>query len=141
MTEREKIAQIIAEHLCPQGKAHKALYGAERMCYSRNNFADCEKVSDCVDALIVAGIGDKSGYRSFISKDGTEIKQLYSCEEVEQIANERDEYKHRAEVAERQAVILSQWLAEKTRKDYLWQVWLDAAQKQAEKELAEEGKK
>lgn len=48
---------------------------------------------------------------------------------------------HRAEVAERQAVILSQWLAEKTRKDYLWQVWLDAAQKQAEKELAEEGKK
>ena len=48
------------------------------------------------------------------------------------------EAEHRAEVAERQAVILSQWLAEKTRKDYLWQVWLDAAQKQAEKELAEE---
>lgn len=58
MDEREKIAQIIAEHLCPQGKAHKTLYGAERMCYSRNNFADCEKVSDCVDALIEAGYGD-----------------------------------------------------------------------------------
>ena len=58
MGEREKIAQIIAEHLCPQGKAHKTLYGAERMCYSRNNFADCEKVSDCVDALIEAGYGD-----------------------------------------------------------------------------------
>ena len=56
MGEREKIAQIIAEHLCPQGKAHKTLYGAERMCYSRNNFADCEKVSDCVDALIEAGL-------------------------------------------------------------------------------------
>ena len=58
MTDREKIAQIIAEHLCPQGKAHKALYGAARRCYSRNNFADCEKVSECVDALIDAGIGD-----------------------------------------------------------------------------------
>ena len=56
MGEREKIAQIIAEHLCPQGKAHKTLYGAERMCYSRNNFADCEKVSECVDALIEAGL-------------------------------------------------------------------------------------
>ena len=58
MTEREKIAQIIAEHLCPQGKAHKTLYGAERRCYSRDNFAECEKVSECVDALIAAGIGD-----------------------------------------------------------------------------------
>lgn len=58
MTEREKIAQIIAEHLCPQGKAHKTLYGAERMCYSRDNFAECGKVCDCVDALIEAGIGD-----------------------------------------------------------------------------------
>lgn len=58
MGEREKIAQIIAEYLCPQGKAHKTLYGAERMCYSRDNFAECEKVSECVDALIAAGIGD-----------------------------------------------------------------------------------
>lgn len=58
MTEREKMAQIIAEHLCPQGKAHKTLYGAARMCYSRDNFAECEKVSKCVDALIAAGIGD-----------------------------------------------------------------------------------
>ena len=58
MTEREKIAQIIAEHLCSQGKSHKRLYGSERMCYSRDNFAECEKVSKCVDALIAAGIGD-----------------------------------------------------------------------------------
>lgn len=58
MTERERMAQIIAEHLCPQGKAHKTLYGAARRCYSRNNFAGCEKVSECVDALIEAGIGD-----------------------------------------------------------------------------------
>lgn len=58
MTDKEKIAQIIAEHLCPQGKSHKRLYGSERMCYSRDNFAECEKVSECVDALIAAGIGD-----------------------------------------------------------------------------------
>lgn len=44
----------------------------------------------------------------------------------------------RAAVAERQAVILSKWLGEKTRKNYPWQAWFDAAQKQAEKELAEE---
>lgn len=46
--------------------------------------------------------------------------------------------KHRAEVDERQAVVLSKWLAEKTRKDYPWRTWFDAAQKQAEKEFAEE---
>ena len=64
MTDREKIARIIAEHLCQQGKSHKTLYGAERMCYSRNNFADCEKVSECVDALIEAGIGNVSKHRT-----------------------------------------------------------------------------
>lgn len=58
MTDKEKIAQIIAEHLCSQGKSHKRLYGSERVCYSRDNFAECEKVSECVDALIAAGIGD-----------------------------------------------------------------------------------
>lgn len=58
MTDKEKIAQIIAEHLCSQGKSHKRLYGSERVCYSRDNFAECEKVSKCVDALIAAGIGD-----------------------------------------------------------------------------------
>lgn len=47
-------------------------------------------------------------------------------------------YKRRAEVAERQAIFLSKMLADKTRKDYPWQAWFDAAQKQAEKELAEE---
>ncbi len=147
MTERERMAQIIAEHLCPQGKAHKTLYGAARRCYSRNNFADCEKVSECVDALIEAGFGDVSKHRFFISKDGTEIKQLYSCEEVEQIAKERDEYKHRAEVAER---ALS-WLCDETMRDISIimypsigkqvrdkQELYDYCIEQAEKELAEE---
>ena len=74
MTEREKMAQIIAEHLCPQGKAHKTLYGAERMCYSRNNFAECEKVSECVDALIEAGIGDVKEAKKEVEYWKSEVK-------------------------------------------------------------------
>lgn len=72
MTDREKIAQIIAEHLCPQGKAHKTLYGAERRCYSHNNFAECEKVSKCVDALIEASIRDVAE-RGWIFMNGEAI--------------------------------------------------------------------
>ena len=114
MTDKEKIAQIIAEHLCPQGKSHKTLYGAGRMCYSHNNFAECEKVSECVDALIAAGIGDIS------------------------------EWKHRAEVAERPLHCLARSFAEALCKngnaENLIQGFIQDAQKQAEKELAEEKK-
>lgn len=70
------------------------------------------------DALIAAGIGDVSELKkhrvvvekSLIPEDDNvyvlpnippEVKQLYSGEEVEQIVKERDEYKHRAQVAER----------------------------------------
>lgn len=107
MTEREKIAQIIAEHLCPQGRAHKTLYGAERMCYSRNNFADCEKVSECVDALTDAGIGDVSWWERkcklceedwFLQKKQIEH---YAESYKELLQEDLDKYKHRAEVAER----------------------------------------
>lgn len=79
MGEREKIAQIIAEHLCPQGKAHKTLYGAERMCYSRNNFADCEKVSECVDALIEANIGDVTAWKERAKKAENALKEGVKC--------------------------------------------------------------
>ena len=57
---------------------------------------------------------------------------------MERYVKQNKELKHRADVAERQAILLSKWLAEKTRKDYPWQAWFDEAQKQAEKELAEE---
>lgn len=140
MTEREKMAQLIAEHLCPQGKAHKTLYGAERKCYSRDNFAECEKVSECVDALIAAGIGDVSELKkhrvvvekSLIPEDDNayvlpntplRVKQLYSGEEVEKIVKERDEYKHRAEVAEREleryTVLIKPLEAENARLNHL----------------------
>ena len=99
MGEREKIAQIIAEHLCPQGKAHKTLYGAERMCYSRDNFAECEKVSKCVDALIAAGIGDTTNLiveNEVLQRDVDNLAHT-----LEEGTEELQEVQHRAEVAER----------------------------------------
>lgn len=80
MTEREKMAQIIAEYLCPQGKAHARLYGEGRMCYSRQNFVECDKVCDCVDALIEAGIRDTKE-RRWIFMNGEAIvptPQIYN---------------------------------------------------------------
>lgn len=73
--------------------------------------------SAIADALIAAGIGFKDKHRVFVEnvtlpKNGDcdaffvpntpiKITQLYGDEEVEKIVKERDEYKHRAEVAEK----------------------------------------
>lgn len=45
------------------------------------------------DALIAAGIGDVKRHRVFVSKDGKEVKQFYSGEEVDKMAKERKELK------------------------------------------------
>lgn len=114
MTDREKIAQIIAEHLCPQGKAHKTLYGAERKCYSRDNFAECEKVGKCVDALIAAGMGD--------------VKEA----------------EHRAEVAEMALKVLARKFVMFAFPNGDWKKLIEQLvseiKEQAKKELAKEGK-
>lgn len=144
---KKKIAQIIADYFCPQGNEHKKLWGDDRLCYSKMNFAECEWVTECTDALIVAGIGDVSElkkHRVQIMKDGS-IKQLYSGEEVEKIVKEREEYKHRAEVAEKAGRIIQRDMARvfdvsNPRICELIANILDLAKKQAEKELAEEGK-
>ena len=77
-----------------------------------------DDLKNIADALIAAGIGDVSELKkhrvvvekSLIPEDDNAyglpnisptVKQLYSGEEVEQIVKEREEYKHRAEVAER----------------------------------------
>ena len=60
---KKKIAQIIADYFCPQGNEHKKLWGDDRLCYSKMNFAECEWVTECTDALIAAGIGDLSEYK------------------------------------------------------------------------------
>lgn len=57
---KKKIAQIIADYFCPQRNEHKNLWGDDRLCYSKMNFAECERVTECTDALIAAGIGDVS---------------------------------------------------------------------------------
>lgn len=76
MTEKEKMIEAINS---------VQVYGIMRNAFGGNLLVTNEVLAD---ALIAAGFGDKSGYRLFISKDGTEIKQLYSCEEVEQTAKE-----------------------------------------------------
>ena len=98
------------------------------------------------DALIAAGIGDLKEHRIFAGKDGS-IKQLYSDEEVEDIARQRDEYKHRAERAERALKKLASFFAHNAKflkdereKERCQKTIFDDWINQAEEELAE-GKK
>ena len=110
---KKKIAQIIADYFCPQGNEHKKLWGDDRLCYSKMNFAECEWVTECTDALIAAGFGD--------------VKEA----------------EHRADVAEQVlhdfAKLLGMGDAEK--EEELYNNWLNGAKKKlSEKELAEERK-
>lgn len=161
---KKKIAQIIADYFCPQGNEHKKLWGDDRLCYSKMNFAECEWIAECTDALIAAGIGDVRELKkhrvvvekSLIPEDDNAyvlpnipptVKQLYSGEEVEQIVIERAEYKHRAQVAEKafsnciENFVKFQYEQKSIQLD---NVFLDEVIKkclqQAEKELAEEEK-
>ena len=129
MTEREKIIKVIDEWANKAVKANK-FDGAS--VYNPHNAAEL------ADALIAAGIGDVTEWKEKAKKhrvqvlpDGT-IKQLYSDEEVEDIARQRDEYKHRALVAEKALKIATE-LGELCApvEDYI---------NQAEKELEEEEK-
>lgn len=153
---KKKIAQIIADYFCPQRNEHKSLWGDDRLCYSKMNFAECERVAECTDALIAAGIGDVSELKnhrvvaeySLIPEDGNayvlpntpiRVKQLYSGEEVEQIVKERSEYKRRAERAEKALrdaleVLIGEFGGEPLEEE------VKSALEQAEKELAEEVK-
>ena len=101
---KKKIAQIINDGII----------------HGEDNFGmpTSKTIENIADALIAAGIGDVSELKkhrvvvekSLIPEDDNAyvlpnipptVKQLYSGEEVEKIVKERDEYKHRAEVAER----------------------------------------
>lgn len=86
---KKKIAQIIADYFCPQRNEHKNLWGDDRLCYSKMNFAECERVAECTDALIAAGIGDV--------KTAQEIGASATAMAVLEAAKAE----HRAEVAER----------------------------------------
>lgn len=116
----------------------------QELCEIFNDIVVQAVIPYFADALIAAGIGDLKEHRIFAGKDGS-IKQLYSGEEVEQIVKERDEYKHRAEVAERALYnccfnsLFAPFGIQRPTVDELY----DAHLKTAEKELAEEndGKK
>ena len=153
---KKKIAQIIADYFCPQRNEHKNLWGDDRLCYSKMNFAECEWVAECTDALIAAGIGDVSDLKnhrvvaeySLIPEDGNayvlpntpiRVKQLYSGEEVEQIVKERSEYKRRAERAEKELRDALEVLIGEFGRGPLEEE-VKSSLEQAEKELAEERK-
>lgn len=85
----------------------------------------------------------QTGYGYFITHDGIDAESVLEQTADALIAariGDVKEAEHRALVAERKAIVLSKWLADKTRKNYPYQAWLEVAQKQAEKELEEEGK-
>lgn len=133
---KKKIKEILRKRMtellgsCHTDEIQLTEEGAEAILFYADEFAD---------ALIAAGIGDVSEYkeklklhRVFVRKDGGDIKVLYGNNEVDEIVKERNEYKHRAEVAER-ALRIADELGELCGKkqDYV---------QQAERELAEEGK-
>ena len=87
------------------------------------------------DALIAAGIGDvKEAERLKI-----ELKQ--KVEYIHELWEAKEDYKHRAEVAEKQTKILSEWLAAECKEPkHSAKAWRDVAGLNAEKELVEERK-
>ena len=98
MTEqelREKTARTIAKHLCKNRYSHFQLYGDSANCYSRENFAECEVIADTVDALIAAGIGDVSEYERLKIELRSKVDYIHELWDV------KEDYKHRAEVAEK----------------------------------------
>ena len=112
-----------------------------------------EKIAD---ALIAAGLRFGNKHRIFVENapipktcvDDTfflmpntppMIKQLYGDEEVEKIVKEREEYKHRAEVAEKALYNACRISAAIPTKEFV-SARVDCFLKQAEKELQEERK-
>lgn len=156
MTEqelREEIANIIY---------HTGCTGACCECdYSKVSDADtyCKALLKA-DALIAKGLRFGNNHRIFVEnapipKTFTNdtffimpntpptIKQLYGDEEVEQIVKERDEYKYRAEVAEKAVYDAEEdiWLRGGAPKEIARKYSANGARerlKKAEKELQEE---
>ena len=147
---KKKIAQIIADYFCPQRNEHKSLWGDDRLCYSKMNFAECERVTECTDALIAAGIGDVKDLQAQV--DALEITNIalqagYDDAEKDRLywVNKYKEAEHRAEVAEKAGRIIQRDMARvfdisnPRVCELIANIW-DLAKKQAEKELAEERK-
>lgn len=112
MDEREKIISIIRPIIKQQ-----YLMRCKEPDGCDNCWIPCsvnERAKALADALIAANIGDVTEWKEraekhrVIALPGGRIKQLYSDEEVEEIVRQRDEYKHRAEVAEKALKLVSE---------------------------------
>ena len=137
---KKKIAQIIADYFCPQGSEHKKLWGDDRLCYSKMNFAECEWVTECTDALIAAGIGDVSNIIR-LSADNALLDIVIHKAEVRSMEKRVKDAEHRAEVAENELKLYK--LAVKIWQERYSDIRcfnFNIALRQAEKELAEERK-
>lgn len=130
---KKKIAQIIADYFCPQRNEHKSLWGDDRLCYSKMNFAECERVTECTDALIAAGIGD--------------VKEAELERKAYEVASNQyriwfEEQQDRAKVAERALVMSCANMVKDEKSDIniecVIRVLYYKYLKQAEKELTEE---
>lgn len=146
MTDREKIINIVEQN---------------KLCIVDVDCKDCQykdkldKTFTCgsyklADLLIAANIGDVTEWKEQVEcakrilqiptlPDGkTDLSYFeYKGERIQDIARQRDEYKHRAEVAERAFLILWNECKEKLGWNIDCTMWYA---KQAEKELAEERK-
>lgn len=116
MKTREELIDEMAKAIYATGVA---LDGTD---YAFGIYDDDDHFHRMANALYAANIGDVTEWKERAEKhrvqvlpDGT-IKQFYSDEEVEDIARQRDEYKHRAEVAERALVITAERVLEYAQK-------------------------
>ena len=149
---KKKIAQIIADYFCPQRNEHKNLWGDDRLCYSKMNFAECEWVAECTDALIAAGLR--------FGENLTATFDHIALEREHELERRLAEAERHAEVAARMAkracdIVFSQEIESEEWDEAIFNykkdkgigeigitpnILYDYLKAQAEKELAEEGK-
>ena len=135
MKDRERIAEIIKKNGTYNGRSLSFDYYVV-------------KPDDLADALIAANVGDVTEWKEKVecAKRILQIPTLpngttdlsyfeYKGERIQDIARQRDEHKHRAEVAEKMFNILYEETSE-----YMKVLSKEWYKYQAEKELAEEKK-
>lgn len=127
---KKKIAQIIADYFCPQKNEHKNLWGDDRLCYSKTNFAECERVTECTDELIAE-----------VVRNIVKIAREIGVSATAMAVFEAEEAKHRAEVAERAfSKLVHEMYEHGIRPMCDEKFFIESRLIEAEKELAEERK-
>ena len=128
MTEQElrkKIVEIVIDSIWKDAEAD----------YDSTDESAARTIAD---ALIAAGIGDVSEYERLKIELRSKVDYIHELWDV------KEDYKHRAEVAEKQVYCLAKMFAEALCKngnpENLMQGFIKDAKQQAEKELQEERK-